>query len=68
MSDAFLRMLSQVATLDAHRVWSLGELAQAAGLSPLDAKPAIEDLVACGELVPKGGKHYARPVRGEEVR
>ncbi len=67
MSDAFLRMLTRVPELDADHVWSLAELAQAAGLSPLDAKPAVEDLVACGELIRKGWEHYARPVRGQTM-
>ncbi len=65
MSDAFLLLLTRVAELDTHRVWSVGELAQTIGLSLVDAKSAVEGLVACGELVRKGGDHYARPGRGE---
>jgi len=43
------------------RLWSLHELARAADLSLTDAKLAVEALAGHGELVRKGGEHYARP-------
>ncbi len=67
MSDAFLLLLTRVAELDTRRVWSLGALAQMAGVSLGDARIAVEELVACGELTRKGGEYYARP-RSEQQR
>ncbi len=64
--DAFWALLRRLVDLEPDRVWTLGELAQGTGLSLVDAKIAVEGLVACGELVRKGREHYACAVRAEE--
>ncbi len=66
--DAFWALLRRLVDLEPDRVWTLRELAQGTGLSLLDAKVAVEGLVFHGELVRRGGDHYARPVRGDDGR
>ncbi len=48
---------------DRHRIWTLQDLAHTAGLSLTDTKVAVECLILRGELVRKGGEHYALPHR-----
>ncbi len=45
------------------RLWSLQELARETGLPLTETKDAVAQLVDGGELIPKGGEHYARPAR-----
>ena len=61
-----LWILRRLVKMHSGRTRTLHELADAAELTPTDAKIAAERLVLHGELIRSSVEHYTRPLREDE--